>query len=75
MVSQYASQLKRYSAIVMDIGLQDGLIAGNKATHEALLRNGVEHVFETYEGDHMNKVAERFEHKVLPFFSKQLAGK
>jgi enterochelin esterase-like enzyme len=75
MVSQYASQLKRYSAIVMDIGLQDGLIAGNKATHEALLRNGVEHVFETYEGDHMNKVAERFERNVLPFFSKQLAGR
>jgi enterochelin esterase-like enzyme len=75
MVSQYAPQLKRYSAIVMDIGLQDGLIGGNKATHEALLRNGVEHVFETYEGDHMNKVAERFERNVLPFFSKQLAGK
>lgn len=75
MVSQYASQLKRYSAIVMDIGLQDGLIGGNRATHEALLRNGVEHVFETYEGDHMNKVAERFERNVLPFFSKQLAGK
>jgi S-formylglutathione hydrolase FrmB len=75
MVSQYAPQLKRFSAIVMDIGLQDGLIGGNRATHEALLRNGVEHVFETYEGDHMNKVAERFERNVLPFFSKQLAGK
>jgi enterochelin esterase-like enzyme len=75
MVSQYASQLKRYAAITLDIGLQDGLIGGNEATRQALKRNGVNHVYETYEGDHMNKVAERFRQQVLPFFSKQLAGR
>ena len=32
---------------------------------------GVPHAFETYEGDHTNKVVERIEQKVLPFFSEQ----
>lgn len=74
MVAQHAAQLKRYAAIVMDIGLQDGLIGGNEATRQALIHNGVEHTYETYTGDHMNKIAERFEQQVIPFFSKQLAN-
>ena len=75
MVPQYAAQLKRYSAIMMDIGLQDGLIGGNVATDRALTQSGVQHTYENYEGDHMNKIAERFEKQVIPFFSKQLSGK
>jgi hypothetical protein len=35
-------------------------------------RLGVAHRFETYEGNHTNRVRERFETKVLPFFSEQL---
>jgi len=31
--------------------------------------------FETYEGNHTNKIPERIETKVLPFFSKNLASK
>jgi hypothetical protein len=30
-------------------------------------------VFETYQGDHTNKVVERIEQKVLPFFSENLS--
>jgi len=30
------------------------------------------HTFETYDGDHTNRVPERIEQKVLPFFSKSL---
>jgi hypothetical protein len=33
---------------------------------------GVTHTFETYEGDHNSRVKERFETKVLPFFSNNL---
>jgi enterochelin esterase-like enzyme len=72
MVSQYASQLKRYKAIAMDIGLQDSLIAGNAATDTQLTRLGVPHSYSTYEGDHMNKVAARFEQFVVPFFAQHL---
>jgi S-formylglutathione hydrolase len=33
---------------------------------------GIRHVYETYEGDHINRVAERLEKKVLPFFTANL---
>jgi hypothetical protein len=38
----------------------------------ALTRLRVPHEFEQYEGDHGNRVRERFETKVLPFFSEHL---
>ncbi len=72
MVSKHASQLKRYKAIVMDIGRADTLLPGNEAMVKALQRAGVQHRYETYEGDHTNKVPERFEQQVLPFFSGAL---
>ncbi len=75
MVSKYAVQLKRYSAIVMDVGTKDALIGGNVAMDKALTRNGVKHTYETYDGDHVNRVPQRFETQVLPFFSEQLKGK
>jgi hypothetical protein len=37
-----------------------------------LTQLGVEHSFERYEGNHMNRIGGRFETKVLPFFSSQL---
>jgi hypothetical protein len=57
---------------MMDVGLQDGLAASNKEMDESLTRLGVVHTFETYEGDHTNRVKERFETRVLPFFSESL---
>ena len=33
---------------------------------------GIRHTYETYEGDHVNRVDARFEEHVLPFFSEQL---
>jgi S-formylglutathione hydrolase len=33
----------------------------------------VMHTFETYEGDHNNRIPQRLEEKVLPFFSNALA--
>ncbi len=72
MVDQYVPSLKKYRAIMMDVGLQDGLSVTNQELDQALTRLGVTHTFETYEGDHMNHVKERFETKVLPFFSEKL---
>jgi len=34
---------------------------------------GVAYKLETYEGDHTNRIAERIEKHVLPFFSRNLA--
>ncbi len=72
MVDQYWTNLKKYKAIMMDIGLQDTLLNGNRDMDAALTKLGVPHAYETYEGDHTNRVRERFEKSVLSFFSKNL---
>ncbi len=72
MLDQYISNLKKYHAIAMEVGLQDTLAASNQELDQALSRFDVVHTFETYEGDHTNRVKERFAMKVLPFFSDNL---
>jgi S-formylglutathione hydrolase len=72
MVDQYVSNLKEYRAFMLDVGLQDGLADSNKEMDASLTQVGVPHKFETYEGDHMNHVKDRFEASVLPFFSQNL---
>ena len=57
----------------IDIGTKDGLLATNKQLEEAMTRFGVQHAYEEYDGDHTNKVFERIEMHVLPFFSKNLS--
>jgi len=72
MLDSHVGALRKMTAIMMDVGEQDGLIGANRELSEAMTRFGVDHVFETYEGDHGNRISERFEQKVLPFFSKHL---
>jgi len=71
-VDQYVPNLRRYDAIFMDVGDKDGLMATNVQLHESLDRLGVEHGFEVYDGDHGNRVAQRFVANLLPFFSEHL---
>lgn len=75
MLDQYGKNLKRYTAVKFDVGTMDNLIAANRLIDEAMTRAGIKHTFETYEGDHNGKIAERLETKVLPFFSTNLAFK
>jgi enterochelin esterase-like enzyme len=72
MIDQYMTNLKKYHAIGLEVGLQDTLAASNKTLDEVLTRFGVEHSYDTYEGDHTNRLAVRFPENVLPFFSKNL---
>ncbi len=72
MIDQYVRNLRRYDAIGLEVGLQDGLIEANRQLSRVLNEYGIEHSFETYEGDHTNRVAERFAGWVLPFFSEHL---
>ena len=72
MVSSHVGALRKMTAITMDVGEQDGLIGANRTLSETMTRYGVEHTFETYEGDHGNRIPERFEQRVLPFFSEHL---
>jgi S-formylglutathione hydrolase len=75
MVDQFVPNLKRLQAIAMDVGDKDGLAASNKELSRRLTEFGIEHSFETYEGDHTNRIAVRVETKVLPFFSSHLASR
>jgi S-formylglutathione hydrolase FrmB len=72
MLDQYVPNLKKMKAIALDIGLQDNLITGNKLLVERMTAFGIPHTFETYEGDHGNRIAERIRTDVLPFFAQHL---
>ena len=71
-VDQYVPGLQSYRAIFLDVGDKDSLMATNVQLEAALGRLGVEHGFEVYDGDHGNRVAQRFRENVLPFFSAEL---
>jgi S-formylglutathione hydrolase len=73
MLDQYVPNLKKYTAIQLDIGLQDGLITSNEVFVARLRRFGVPHTYLTYEGDHGNRIPQRLEEHVLPFFSQHLS--
>jgi S-formylglutathione hydrolase len=74
MLEQYASNLRKYYAVAIEIGTSDTLLASNRQLHEALTRLHVPHAYEEYDGDHTNRVRERIERSVLPFFSKDLVA-
>ena len=73
MLDQYITNLKKYHAIMGEVGTEDGLAASNRQMDQVLTDFGVTHIFETYEGNHTNRVPERIEMKVLPFFSNNLS--
>lgn len=72
MVDQYVPILKRYRAIQLDVGDKDQLGETNFQLDVALTRLGVEHGFEVYDGEHGNRVGQRFIEKLLPFFAGRL---
>ncbi|HEY2382837.1 MAG TPA: alpha/beta hydrolase-fold protein [Terriglobia bacterium] len=74
MLEQYASTLKKYYSIAIETGTKDPFIASNKQLHEAMVRLGIPHAFEAYDGDHTNMLNDRIERNLIPFFSKNLAA-
>jgi S-formylglutathione hydrolase FrmB len=73
MVPQYVPELRSLTAIGIDTGDKDFVNVDDKAMHEELLKFGIKHDWELYEGDHGNRVSERLEKVVFPFFAKHLA--
>ena len=72
-IDQYVPQLKRYRAIAIDVGDQDGLRVDAGTLHEALDRYGIANTFEVYPGTHTSDVAVRFQEHVMPFFGRTLS--
>ena len=73
-VDQYVPALRSMRAVALDIGNQDPFVATNRQLADALARLDVPHTIEVYEGDHGNRIRERFEMNVLPFFSRHLTA-
>ena len=76
MVHQYIGNLKTYDAIAFDAGDRDTGIAATVKTLDGILGSyGIAHVTEIYEGDHVNRIEQRLQTKVLPFFDEHLKSK
>ncbi|MEN2789168.1 alpha/beta fold hydrolase [Sphingomonas oligophenolica] len=71
-VDQYIGNLRRYRAISIDVGDQDGLRFDAKKLHEVLDTYRIANSFEIYSGTHTSAVATRFQNYVMPFFSQNL---
>lgn len=75
-LDQYIFNLKKLKAIGMDAGDQDfGISAATKELHERLDNYKIDHFYDSYPGDHVNKIAHRIAQELLPFFDKNLAFK
>ena len=73
-IEQYIPNLKKLKAIAMDAGLQDqGISNSTKKLHELLDAYDIPHVYESYQGNHDNRIGERIHTKTLPFFSRHLS--
>ncbi len=70
---QYIYNLKKLKAIGMDAGTEDRGISGEtRRLHELLEAYDIPHFYESYAGDHLNRIAKRIRTKTLPFFSENL---
>ncbi len=73
MVSQYAPNLRKYKAMVVDVGKDDTLLASIRQFDARLKQLHVPHEFSVRDGDHGSHVVSQFETKILPFFSQHLS--
>lgn len=71
-IDQYIGSLRKYHAISIDVGDQDGLRTDTAKLHDILDKYGIANSFELYHGTHTSAVADRFQNHVMPFFSKNL---
>lgn len=73
-LAQYVPALKSMEAIAMDVGDTDFLLEDNRLMDRELTRFGIAHSYALYEGDHGNRIPQRFREFVLPFFAQHLDG-
>jgi S-formylglutathione hydrolase FrmB len=71
--TQYIGNLRRYRAIAMDVGDQDGLRVDAARLHDIFDTFGLANTFEIYPGTHTSAVAVRFQNHVMRFFSATLS--
>jgi S-formylglutathione hydrolase len=72
LVASHQANLRQLRAIQFDCGTADDLLGANRLFAQVLATAGIPHRFEEYDCDHTNRIRERLETKVLPFFSEVL---
>ncbi len=72
LLHQYVPELKQFRAIGMEIGDTDFLMNDNRRMDALLTSYGINHSFEIYVGDHVNRIPQRFEENLMPFFTEHL---
>jgi S-formylglutathione hydrolase FrmB len=72
LIDQYIPNCRRYRAIAIDVGDQDGLRVDAGKLHDVLDQYGIANAFDIYPGTHTSDVAVRFQEHVIPFFSRTL---
>jgi enterochelin esterase-like enzyme len=70
----FASNLNAYYGIAIDVGAADPSLSSTRQLHAAMTQLRVPHAYEEYDGDRANRIRERIEWNVLPFFARNLAS-
>ena len=73
-LAKYASNLDVYYAISIDVGTGDPSLQATRQLHAAMTKLRVPHAYEEYDGERSNRIRERIEWSVLPFFARTLAS-
>ncbi|GEO03529.1 esterase [Adhaeribacter aerolatus] len=74
-IDQQIFNIRKLSALAFDAGSQDRSIAASiKELDKVLTSYNIKHFYEEYDGDHINRVAERISNNLLDFFGKNLAS-
>ena len=73
MLDEYSENLKVLKAICFESGTDDDANIGCSNFSQALTSLNIDHLFESYTGNHLDKIPERMETKVFPFFSENLS--
>ena len=73
-LAKYASNLDVYYAISIDVGTGDPSLPATRQLHAAMTKLRIPHAYEEYDGERSNRIRERIEWSVLPFFARTLAS-
>ncbi len=73
-IDKYASNLNAHYAIAIDVGAADPDLDANRALHAAMTKLRIAHTFEEYDGGRADRLRERVEQNMLPFFARNLAA-
>lgn len=75
LIDEYKENLMQLNAFKFECGIHDevrGIYTGNTYFEGILKSIGIENAFEPFDGDHTNKIIERLDSIVFPFFSEHL---